>query len=226
MAVGWVVKIEPGERYVYGTQRDGVWRHRFDFDLTSPVQPPPDPWGHPPVGEVVELPPAQEAWWAAMARHCGQAFEGRIARRPAEDELFRGDEVLTVHFLECEPGRMKLPFHVEENRSRTWILTRTTAGIDLRHDHRHRDGSPEPDSWYGAHTQAEGTAGRQEFLREREGAGEGPSEGEDGPVTGWAIEILPGDRYTYGTIRDGEWRYRLDFDLSAPVEAPPPPWGH
>lgn len=33
------------------TERDrpgaaGQWRHRFDFDLTEPVDPPPPPWGH------------------------------------------------------------------------------------------------------------------------------------------------------------------------------------
>lgn len=217
MVSGWVVEILPGERYTYGTQRDGEWRHRFDFDLSRPVDPPPDPWGYPPVGEVPELPAEQEAFLANLAEHCGQAFEGEITRRPEGDELFRGDEVLTVHFRECEPDRMALPFHVEDNRSRTWLLTRTTAGLDLRHDHRHPDGSPEPSTWYGAHTRTEGTAERQEFLR-RSGERAG---------SGWAIEIVPGERYTYGTIgSDGEWSYRLDFDLSEPVDPPPAPWGH
>src|SRR5690606_13376535 len=162
---GWVVEIIPGERFTYGTQRDGEWRHRFDFDLTAEVDPPPDPWGYPPVGTVPSLPAPQEAFLENLARHCGQAFHGRITQRPETDRLFRGDEVLTVHFRECEPNRLELPFHVEDNRSRTWILRRTTAGIDLGHDHRHEDGTPEPNTWYGAHTAAPGTANRQEFIR-------------------------------------------------------------
>jgi hypothetical protein len=214
---GWVVEIIPGERYTYGTQRDGVWRHRFDFDLTSPVDAPRDPWGHPPVGEAAPLAEPQAAFMRNLAQHCGNAYNGQISRRPETDQLFRGDEVLTVHFRGCAQNELELPFHVEENRSRTWILTATTAGIDLRHDHRHEDGSPEENTWYGAHTQAVNTANRQEFLREGD---------DDGVVSGWAIEIVPGERYTYGTIRDGDWNYRLDFDLTTPVEAPPAPWGH
>lgn len=215
MVSGWVVEIIPGERYTYGTQRDGEWRHRFDFDLSTPVDLPPDPWGHPPVGEVPELAAAQEAFLANLAQHCGQGYHGVITRRPETDTLFRGDEVLTVDFRRCEANRLELPFHVEENRSRTWVLTRTTAGIDLRHDHRHPDGTPESGTatWYGGHTPGDGSAERQEFLRV-------------GARTGWAIEIVPHERYTYGTINDGEWVYRLDFDLTTPVESPPAPWGH
>ncbi len=215
---GWIVEIVPGERYAYGTRRDGEWGYRFEFDLSDPVPPPPDPWGHPPVGEVASVSETQEGFLENLARHCGQAFHGQITQRPETDQLFRGDEVLTVHFRHCEENRLELPFHVEDNRSRTWILQRTTAGLDLRHDHRYPDGRPEPggSTWYGAPTREPGTVERQEFLREA----------QDGVVTGWAIEIVPEERYTYGTIRNGEWNYRLDFDLSEPVEVPPAPWGH
>lgn len=217
---GWVVEIIPGERYTYGTQRDGEWRHRFDFDLSTPVAVPPDPWGHPPVGGSATLAGPQATFIESLAAHCGQAYEGAIIQRPEGDQLFQGDEVLTADFRECTDQEVKIAFHVADNRSRTWVLTPTTAGIDLRHDHRHEDGSPEPNTWYGAHTQALGTAVRQEFLREpRPGA-------EDAPVSGWAIEIVPNERYTYGTIRDGEWSYRLDFDLTTPVANPPAPWGN
>lgn len=216
MVTGWRVEIIPGERYTYGTQRDGEWRHRFDFDLTEPVQWDLEPWGHPTLGETASLPSAQEEFWANLAAHCGQAFEGRLVERPDPDRIFEGDEVMTVHFRGCGENRLALPFHVDDDRSRTWLLTRTTAGIDLRHDHRHEDGSPEPSTWYGAHTPGAGTANRQEFIRAND---------EEVP-SGWAIEILPGERYTYGTIRDGQWNYRIDFDLSTPVSEPPAPWGH
>jgi hypothetical protein len=97
-----------------------------------------------------------------------------------------------VDFRHCESNRLEIPFHVEENRCRTWILTRTTVGIDLRHDHRHPDGTPESgtSTWYGGHTVAEGAWDRQGFLRV-------------GVWTGSAIEGVPHQRYTYGTINDG-----------------------
>lgn len=216
MISGWRVEIVPGERYTYGTQRDGEWRHRFEFDLSGSVAVPMEPWGHPPAGEVGRLPEAQEAFWDNLTRHCGQAFHGELVARPDPDRIFEGDEVMTVHFRGCGDNRLAIPFHVDDDRSRTWLLTRTTAGIDLRHDHRHPDGSPEPSTWYGAHTPDEGSPTRQEFIRA----------GEDDVRSGWAIEIHPGERYTYGTIRNDEWTYRIDFDLTTSVDEPAAPWGH
>lgn len=160
----------------------------------------------------------QRAFWANLSAHCDRAFEGGLISRPETDRLFRGDEVMTAHFRECGPDEIRIPFHVEDNRSRTWILTWTDdgAGLDLRHDHRHEDGTPEENTMYGASTVDLGTHSRQEFIRET----------DSGVAAGWRIEILPGDRYTYGTIRDGEWVYRIDFDLNREVDPPPPPWGH
>lgn len=171
--------------------------------------------------EAIQYEPAtqspQWAFWGNLSQYCGQAFEGRIVSRPETDQLFRGDEVMTVHFRACDRETLAIPFHVEDNRSRTWVLTWVEEGeiLDLRHDHRHPDGTPEDNTMYGAATVDRGTPYAQEFIRE----------GSD-PPTGWRIEIHPGDRYTYGTIRDGEWRYRIDFDLTSEVEPPPAPWGH
>jgi hypothetical protein len=85
----------------------------------------------------------------------------------------------------------------------------------LRHDHRHEDGSEEDNTWYGATTLTEGTANHQEFVTDRNGV-----------LGGWRVVIEPGRSFTYGTIRDGQWRHELEFDLSEPVAAPPPAWGH
>ncbi|TVR53663.1 MAG: hypothetical protein EA421_10670 [Gemmatimonadales bacterium] len=219
MSTGWVVEIIPGERYTYGTQRDGEWRHRFDFDLSQPVPSPGDPWGHPPVGTTAQVAASQAAFLDNLAQHCGKAFAGRLVVVPEGSQTFTGDEELIVHFRECGDNRLKLPFHADDDHSRTWIFTRTTAGIDLRHDHRLENGHPDgPGStWYGAHTQADGTGTRQEFLRE---------ELRDGVQTGWRVEIVPNERYTYGTIRDGEWSFRADFDLTSAIETPSAPWGY
>lgn len=40
----------------------------------------------------------------------------------------------------------------------------------------------------------------------------------------WAIEIVPGERFVYELSRKDRL-FRVEFDLSKPVEAPPPPWG-
>jgi hypothetical protein len=167
----------------------------------------------------------QDAFWANLAHHCGRAYSGGLTLEPPGDEMLTGTEELVVHFRECGRDTLKVPFHIEKeadgswDRSRTWVFMRTPAGIELRHDHRHADGTPDETTWYGGHTRAPGTANRQEFVfAERTAA--------DGSLLGWRVEVVPGERYTYGTIRGGEWTWRVDFDLSRPVPEPPAPWGH
>jgi hypothetical protein len=183
----------------------------------APTASPPGPAG-------LATGAAHDGFLANLRQHCGRAYGGRLAVAPPGDEMLRGDEPLVVHFRECGTEQVKLPFHIEKepgrwDRSRTWVFMRTSAGIELRHDHRREDGVPDEQTWYGGHTQSWGTAQRQEFVyAERRAA--------DGSVLGWRVEIVPGERYTYGTIRGGNWTWRVDFDLTQPVATPPAPWGH
>jgi hypothetical protein len=161
-----------------------------------------------------------------LAEHCGNAYPGSLTLEPEGDVMLTGTEMLIVHFRECDENQLYVPFHIEleENedwdRSRTWIFTRHDDGLELRHDHRNRDGSSDEVTMYGGFSVGAGTEMRQEFQSiER-------SE-ETGIFRGWRIEIVPNDRYTYGTIRGDEWSWRVDFDLSEPLdEIPPSPWGH
>jgi hypothetical protein len=185
----------------------------------------PEPAGEPGSVVVAMAAPAHDAFWSNLSRHCGSAYAGRLTLEPPGDEMLTGTEQLIVQFRECGADTLKLPFHIEQeatqtwDRSRTWVFMRTGEGLELRHDHRREDGSPDEQTWYGGHTRDEGSANRQEFiLAERRSA--------DGSLLGWRVEIVPGERYTYGTIRGGEWTWRVDFDLSRTVPAPPAPWGH
>lgn len=178
-----------------------------DMELTDPADTPLD---------------ARVAFRANMAEQCGEAFPGGLTLEPPGDEMLEGDELLVVHFRACTEEELQVPFHIEQmdgewDRSRTWIFRWTDDGsIELRHDHRRPDGTEDENTWYGAYSQGEGTAHQQEFILE-----------DDGPERGWRIIIEPGVRYTYGTIREGEWTWRIDFDLSEALEEPPPaPWGY
>jgi hypothetical protein len=181
------------------------------------------PVDRPQEAEVFGI-PEQDAFWTNLQEQCGRAFSGGLVLEPPGDDMLTGTEELVAHFRECGFDEMRIPFHIEReedgswDRSRTWVLTRTTGEIELRHDHRRPDGSDDDVTWYGGSTEAPGTPNRQEFIvREREYA--------DGSTRGWRLEIHPGERYTYGTIRNGEWTWRVDFDLGREVPAPPPPWG-
>lgn len=167
---------------------------------------------------------AQDQFWAAMQRQCGRAYPGRLVLEPPGDDMLTGTEELVVHWRECADSQMRVPFHIEIeadgswDRSRTWVYMRHAGSLELRHDHRHEDGSEHERNWYGASTLAEGGTGWQEFVLTERTA-------PDGSRLGWRIEIVPGERYTYGTIRGEEYTWRVDFDLSREVAAPPPPWG-
>lgn len=157
----------------------------------------------------------QDAFWANLASLCGSAAEGTLLRAPEGDTQIPPEARLVVHFRECGEEELLFPLHVNDNRSRTWFFIRHADRLELRHDHRHPDGTEESTTWYGATTLDEGTARSQEFVTERNGV-----------RVGWRVEVDPGRRFTYGTIRDGQWRHHLEFDLTSPVPAPPPPWGH
>ncbi len=157
----------------------------------------------------------QDTFWETLQGLCEAAHEGELLQAPEGDTQVDPDARLVVHFWECDDEVIRFPFHIGENRSRTWVFIRHEDRLELRHDHRHEDGTEEANTWYGDFTQDEGTANRQEFVSDRNGV-----------LGGWRVEIHPGERYTYGTIRDGEWRHHLEFDLSREVETPPLPWGH
>ena len=201
------------------------------FVLTVGCEAPPEDVPADTPAEHAELAATQDAealdqYWENLSAHCGEAFPGQLAVEPPGDEMLEGEELLVVHFDVCTEDEIRLPFHIEQmdgewDRSRTWIFRRTDDGrIELRHDHRQPDGTEDEVTWYGAWTVGEGSATRQEFIIQ-------DREYPDGSTRGWRILIEPGEHYIYGTIRDGEWSWRVDFDLSEPMdELPPPAWGY
>jgi len=72
-----------------------------------------------------------------------------------------------------------------------------------------------------------GTASRQEFPVDAESIATFEREGLKASVTNvWAMEIEPDGRFVYELARPGGRLFRVEFDLSKPVEPPPAPWGH
>lgn len=171
-----------------------------------------------------------DAFMAALASHCGQAFEGRVVAnepRPAEPDAFEAER-LVMHVRGCDdPAReLRVPFHVGDDRSRTWVLTRVGSGLRLKHDHRHEDGSDDAVTMYGGESVVAGTAQRQEFPVDAESVALFEREGLAASVTNtWAMEIEPGQRFVYELTRPGGREFKVEFDLTRPVDPPPPPWG-
>lgn len=172
-------------------------------------------------------PAAADTFLAAIAGHCGNAYAGRIVANeppPASADPFDG-KALVMHVRECGDGELRIPFHVGDDHSRTWILTRTADGLRLKHDHRHADGSPDAVTMYGGDTRSPGTAQRQEFPVDAASIASFEANDLAASVTNvWAMEIEPGQRFVYELARPGRL-FRVEFDLTTPVAEPPAPWG-
>jgi hypothetical protein len=166
----------------------------------------------------------QPLFWERLQALCGRAYEGRVVTTDAADRDMAGNR-LVMHVASCTADTIRIPFHVGADRSRTWVLSRTAAGLRLKHDHRHRDGSEDARTQYGGDTPGPGTAQRQEFPADAFSRELFVRENIPASVTNvWAVEIVPGRIFAYELRRPGRF-FRVEFDLGRPVPAPEPAWG-
>ncbi len=166
----------------------------------------------------------QRHFWARLQALCGQAYEGRVVSTDAADRDMAGAR-LVMHVAHCAPDTIRIPFHVGEDRSRTWVISRTPAGLRLKHDHRHRDGSEDALTQYGGDTPDGGSATRQTFPADAYSRDLFVRENIPVSVSNvWAAEVQPGRTFAYELRRSGRF-FRVEFDLARPVPAPGPAWG-
>lgn len=159
----------------------------------------------------------QDAFFARMKSLCGQNFEGRLATTDPADTDFAGKRLL-ARSAGCTDSEVRIAFDVGEDKSRTWIITRTPDGVRLKHRHLLKDGSVDPLSNYGGDTVAPGTVMRQEFPADQESKDMFVKEGREISLTNvWAFEVKPGKALTYELARPGRL-FRVSFDLTKPVE--------
>ena len=186
----------------------------------------------------------QDAFFEALSSHCGNAYAGELVSEDEADADFAG-AAMVMHVSECSDERIAVPFHVEIanedgepewDRSRTWVITRTGSGLRLKHDHRHEDGEPDAVTLYGGDTADEGTASAQDFPVDQYSIDMFEREGLTASVTNvWTVEVDPqgADDAAFAyqlrrTVENGapeDRFFRVEFDLTQPVEAPPAPWG-
>jgi hypothetical protein len=163
-----------------------------------------------------------DIFWNNLQKLCGKAFAGTVAAAPAEDTTFKGKE-LVMHVRSCEKNRIRIPFFVGEDKSRTWVLTRQKNGrILLKHDHRHEDGKPDQVTMYGGLTSNAGSTTRQMF----------PADDETIKVIAaaasnvWWIDLVADEYFSYNLRRLGTERYfSIKFDIQKEIKTPDAPWG-
>lgn len=170
--------------------------------------------------------PANIPFAEGLAAACGKAFEGRVVSDDAVDDDWRENR-LVVHVRDCEPGVFRMPLSVGEDRSRTWVLTATgeNGGWELRHVHRHEDGGLDVLTDYGGFSVSDPAGARQEFPADQ--ATKDLFDKEGIPVSKanvWAVEMRSADQVLAYELKRPERFFRVEIDLSKPVEIPPPHW--
>jgi len=161
------------------------------------------------------------AFWNSLQKICDKAFAGTVQAAPADDVTFK-DKELVMHVRACEKNRVRIPFFVGADKSRTWVLTKKKDRILLKHDHRHEDGTPDKVTMYGGWTTNGGSIVRQMFPADEETVKILPA----AAANVWWIEIVDGQYFTYNLRRVGTDRYfSIKFDLTKEIPKPYAPWG-
>ena len=143
--------------------------------------------------------------WQAL---CGARFEGHTTFPEEPSEAFRGKKLVAT-VATCNATEIRIPFAVGADRSRTWVLTQTKYGaLQLKHDHRHEDGTPDEINYYGGMATENGTASVQSFAADPHTARIIP----EAASNVWQISLSQdGRELVYYLERHAQPRFRAQF---------------
>ena len=147
---------------------------------------------------------SQDAFFIQLSDLCGSRFVGLSVFPEDPGDAWR-DKILVAHIETCTADEIRIPFMVGNDHSRTWIISRVAEGLELKHDHRHADGTPDEVTMYGGTTQSAGSELSQSF-----------------PADAYTAELIPeassnewfltfsgdGTRLTYYLERNGLPRFK------------------
>lgn len=157
-----------------------------------------------------------DRFFQRMSTLCGKSFAGKMTAGNESDTSF-ATAYLQAHARECSAKEIRISFDVGDDRSRTWIITRTDGGLRLKHRHMLKNGTEDPVSQYGGDTATAGTAARQEFPVDEFSKAMFTKEGRTVSNTNvWAFEVQPGQSLVYELARPGRL-FRVSFDLDKPL---------
>ena len=142
----------------------------------------------------------------------GKTFYGKAIFMP--DTTNKNDfwgKKLSFTVAKGKKSELRMPFHVGENKSRTWVLTKTKNGIQLKHDHRHEDGSPDSITNYGGDSDIKiSTALSQYFPADEFTAKLIPA----AATNRWIMEFSPDKKKFYYILeRNNILRFKAEFNL-------------
>lgn len=146
----------------------------------------------------------QAAFFKNISQLCGARFEGESVFPEDPGDAFR-DQRLVAEIESCTDTVIRIPFAVGEDTSRTWVLSRVAEGLELKHDHRHADGSADDITMYGGTSKRSGTALSQSFPADHYTANLIPAAASNE----WFLTLSPDFKeLTYYLERDGKARFK------------------
>ncbi len=116
----------------------------------------------PDVEDVIALTGNKKKFFDHITSLCGKKFKGEETYMAEGRESFAGEKMV-IHFKSCTNDEISIPFHIGEDKSRTWLLLVEDGRLRFRHDHRHEDGTPEDITMYGGYSDHKGTELSQFF---------------------------------------------------------------
>jgi hypothetical protein len=156
---------------------------------------------------------AESAFLSNLAQLCGKSFKGKeVYVMPGRESW--AEKNLVMHVRICEETQVQIPFHIDQDQSRTWMFLMEDGRLRFRHDHRHEDGTPEDQTLYGGYADGTGNEFSQSF-----------------PADEYTRELINDDRsrqwnvvlsedlstFTYELLYQGERVFAAEFDLTQPL---------
>lgn len=155
------------------------------------------------------LPASAQSLFETLQKHDGQSYSGKMSFSNKPNDEMNKPMQMTVKVI--SENEIRVPFQVGENKSRTWILTRSADGVTLKHDHRHEDGTPDELTNYGG-TDGNVQLGNQLIF---------PADQEtitmlpEAATNAWSLRLSPdGKQLFYYLERHKLPRFEAVFDLS------------
>ena len=147
-----------------------------------------------------------------LKKLCGQSFIGDTTFPDDPNHDF-ADKALIIKVAECSENQIRIPFQVGADKSRTWVFTLTPIGLELKHDHRHTDGTPDKITMYGGLSNKLGSGLIQHFPADNYTENLIPA----AATNVWTVELgADSKELVYRLERHNQPRYRADFRLAKP----------
>ncbi len=152
----------------------------------------------------------QAAFFQQMSQRCGDHYPGRAIIAPETDDTFR-PAFLGMRIDSCTQEQIRIAFLVDQDESRTWILT--MQGSDLVFTHEHMlpgDTLSSNSGWGGRAVAGTGTALFQHFPDHQWGPDREPAANR----SHWRMRLDPEHgQFVYYLDRGIVPRYRLVFHM-------------